>query len=427
MIDYFLLVSFYLLSVGGILTLIYQEYRQHRFSFHLLFSLIYLVTFYAGFPFSLLMGFGFGYQLPEISTQWKVFITSGVSYVIYYFCYLFAFTNSKRELNIKTNDLARFQAKSTAFILILLATLTLVYFLYLNGFLLFKLEKYSQLFAKNIVEAAALKRFFYFFLPGLLIFFFMYKNKTAWWTLLIAGALFGGITYLAVGGTRANLALAFIFFLFIGLYQGYLSLRGVIVAGIISLVAMFALALARYKLDVSGSEAIYTFLYLSRDTFSPWENLARLFSHPIEYQGLMPIIRDFYVYIPQSIWPERPDIAWNTANYFTKIILENQSGLAISPTILGSFYIMGGFWVVGIGMVTVAFFIKGLDKLFSYGEACCSAVIQAYCLGNLFNLIVLVREGIDAFISRFMFFSLVFLACWLIAYLIPTRQGKRND
>lgn len=424
MIDYFLLTSFYFLSVGGILALIYQEYRQNRFSFHLLFSLIYFIIFYAGFPFSLIMKFGFDYQLPEILTQWKVFTASGISYLIYYFCYMFSYAYEKRATNVKVNNLARFQAKTTACILILLATLTLVCFLYLNGFLLFKLEKYNQLFAKNIVEAVALKRFFYFFLPGLLIFFFIYKNKIAWWALLVAGVLFGGITYLAVGGTRANLALAFIFFLFIGLYQGYLSLKVIIVASIMSIVAMFALALVRYKLDVSGSEAIYTFLYLSRDTFSPWENLARLFTHPIEYQGLMPIVRDFYVYIPPSIWQERPDIVWNTANYFTKVILGNYSGLAISPTLIGSFYIMGGFYAIGIGMAFIAVIIKGLDILFSYGRTHNSALIKAYCFGHLFNLVVLVREGLDAFISRFILYSIVFLSCWLMAILMSS--GKKD-
>ncbi|MDI8993059.1 WzyE family oligosaccharide polymerase, partial [Salmonella enterica subsp. enterica serovar Anatum] len=42
------------------------------------------------------------------------------------------------------------------------------------------------------------------------------------------------------------------------------------------IVGMFWLALKRYGLNVSGDEAFYTFLYLTRDTFSPWENLALL-------------------------------------------------------------------------------------------------------------------------------------------------------
>lgn len=46
--------------------------------------------------------------------------------------------------------------------------------------------------------------------------------------------------------------------------------------GVLGIVGMFWLALKRYGLNVSGDEAFYTFLYLTRDTFSPWENLALL-------------------------------------------------------------------------------------------------------------------------------------------------------
>ncbi len=71
---------------------------------------------------------------------------------------------------------------------------------------------------------------------------------------------------------------------------------------------MFWLALKRYGLNVAGDEAFYTFLYLTRDTFSPWENLALLLQNydKIDFQGLAPIVRDFYVFIPSWLWPDRP-------------------------------------------------------------------------------------------------------------------------
>lgn len=423
MYDSFLIGGFYLVSLAIFLRWLYQDYCTQRFSFHLLFSLIYLITFYAGMPFSVLMALGFDYKLPELSAQWQVFITAGGGYLLYYVCYksLPSYQmGGKGEWRQFAND----QAKITACLLAFLAISTLTYFLYLNGLLLFKLEKYSQLFSKQWVELAVLKRFFYFLLPALLIFFFIYQHKKAWWTLLVVGGAFGVLTYLAVGGTRANLALAFAFFFIIGWYKNYLSLFSITVASLISVVAMFFLALFRYKLDLSISETIYTFLYLSRDTFSPWENLSRLLSYEVEYQGLMPIVRDFYVYIPSILWQDRPDIVWNTANYFTKVILGNQSGLAISPTLLGSFYIMGGFWGVAIGMGLVSVIMKGFDYLFDYGKHRHAALIQAYCFGNLFNLIVLVREGVDAFVSRLLFFSVVFGLCWWIAKWILYRKQQ---
>ncbi|EQA13347.1 wzyE family protein [Glaesserella parasuis 29755] len=113
---------------------------------------------------------------------------------------------------------------------------------------------------------------------------------------------------------------------------------------------------------------------------------------------------------------------WNTANYFTKSVLGNFSGLAMSPTLLGSFYIMGGMPMIAIGMAVVGGLIRIFDNFFAYGKN--SAVIQSYCLANLFNLIVLIREGIDAFISRFCFFSVIFVFAYIVAYLINrVREG----
>ena len=62
-------------------------------------------------------------------------------------------------------------------------------------------------------------------------------------------------------------------------------------AGVLGIVGMFWLALKRYGMNVSGDEAFYTFLYLTRDTFSPWENLALLLQNydNIDFQGLAPI------------------------------------------------------------------------------------------------------------------------------------------
>lgn len=81
---------------------------------------------------------------------------------------------------------------------------------------------------------------------------------------------FGLLTYAIVGGTRANIIIAFAIFLFIGIIRGWISLWMLAAAGVLGIVGMFWLALKRYGMNVSGDEAFYTFLYLTRDTFSPW-------------------------------------------------------------------------------------------------------------------------------------------------------------
>lgn len=413
------LILFYVIAISVLVWIIQRDYRQQGFSFHLLFSGIYLITFFGGFPFSMTMAELFEYRLPAVSMLWNVLAIALGGYLIYYVSYLYIGRNKQiPRYAVEVKSLANL----TAWILMTIAILSLLVFMLLNqGLLLFKLEKYSHIFSAQ-VSGVALKRFFYFFLPALLIWFFLKPTKESWWLFLVAGMTFGVLSYLAVGGTRANLALAFVMFMLLGYLRRFLSFKWLVRAGLLTVIAMFLLALWRYRLNVQGSEAFYTFLYLTRDTFSPWENVAKIMDAEIEFQGLMPIVRDFYVYIPQSLWEARPDIVWNTANYFTKSVLGNFSGLAMSPTLLGSFYIMGGIPMIAIGMAVVGGFIRIFDNFFAYGKN--SAVIQSYCLANLFNLIVLIREGIDAFISRFCFFSVIFVFSYIVAYLINrVREG----
>lgn len=436
MIEFIFLNIFYFLSILLIVGIIYYSYCTKSFSLHLLFSLIYLVTFFLGFPFSLILNLKFGVALADTHTQFLTLLCALGGYLIYFISYQWGLPRYNAHLNIKieSSNNAKFEAKLTAYLLFAIAIISVGYFLFLNGFLLFRLEKYSQIFS-SFVQGIALKRFFYFFIPSLLIFYFGRTTKNAWWTFLIIGVSFGVVTYLAVGGTRANIALIVILFLLVGLYHHYLSIAWIFIVSSVMVLVMFYLALWRYNLDVQGEQMWFTFLYLTRDTFSPWENLSRILSSNVEFQGLMPIVRDFYVFIPKSIWPDRPDIAWNTANYFTKVILGNQSGLAISPTILGSFYLMGGIPMIMIGMGLIGILIKLGDNVFDYacvhGYLPYSTILQAYCLANIFNLIILVREGLDAFVSRFFFFSFVFFICWMIArfiqfLILPNASNERR-
>ncbi|WGE33505.1 ECA oligosaccharide polymerase [Actinobacillus genomosp. 1] len=424
MIEYTLLTGFYLLSVWLIAIYIYSDYQKQAFSFHLLFSLIYLVIFYLGFPFSMAIALGFDSPLAEPDILFITLFAMLAGYLIYWISYCFfagTIRHQKPQAVKNRQNFAKLSANLTACFLLCVAIGSLVWFVSLNGWLLFELEKYSQIFSASI-QNVWLKRFFYFFLPALLILFFLDQNKRVWWFFLILGIVLGGLNYIAVGGTRANLAMAVLLFFLLGLYKNYASFKALVVAGCVMIGAMFLLALARYGLKVNGSEALFTFLYLTRDTFSPWENLAKILSYPVEPQGLMPIVRDFYVYIPDGLWQAKPSYIVNTANYFTRELLGNFSGLAISPTLLGSFYIMGGLPMIVLGMALVGWIIQSFDRLFSYAKyhqnKSDSAIILAYCMANLFNFVVLVREGLDAFISRWVFFSIVFLLCWCVAKLI---------
>ncbi len=249
------------------------------------------------------------------------------------------------------------------------------------------------------MSGVALKRFFYFFIPAMLVVYFLRQDYKAWIFFLVSTVAFGLLTYAIVGGTRANIIIAFAIFLFIGIIRGWISLWMLAAAGVLGIVGMFWLALKRYGMNVSGDEAFYTFLYLTRDTFSPWENLALLLQNydKIDFQGLAPMIRDFYVFIPSWMWHGRPTMVLNTANYFTREVLNNHSGLAISPTLIGSLVVMGGVWFVPLGAVAVGLIIKWFDWLYELGNRESNrykaAILHSFCFGAIFNMIVLAREG----------------------------------
>ncbi|MEB4677448.1 ECA oligosaccharide polymerase [Enterobacteriaceae bacterium G50] len=414
----------WLLSSLFIGTLTWFEFRRVRFNFNVFFSLLFLLTFFFGFPLTCTLVFRFdvGVAPPDVLLQ--TLLASVCFYAVYYVSY-------KTRLRPASPGVARrplftmnrVETNLTWILLMGLALLTVGIFFMHNGFLLFKLRSYSQIFSSE-VSGVALKRFFYFFIPAMLVVYFLRPGWKAWIFFLLSTVAFGLLTYAIVGGTRANIIIAFAIFLFIGIIRGWISLWMLVAAGVMGIVGMFWLALKRYGMNVSGDEAFYTFLYLTRDTFSPWENLALLLQNydKIDFQGLAPIARDFYVFIPTWLWPDRPGIVLNTANYFTWEVLNNHSGLAISPTLIGSLVVMGGVWFIPLGAVVVGLIIKWFDWLYMLGNEETNrykaAILHSFCFGAIFNMIVLAREGLDSFVSRVVFFLVVFGLCLLVAKLL---------
>ncbi|MFW0768163.1 ECA oligosaccharide polymerase [Trabulsiella odontotermitis] len=414
----------WLLSTLFIATLTYFEFRRVRFNFNVFFSLLFLLTFFFGFPLTCTLVFRFdvGVAPPDILLQ--TLLAAVCFYAIYYVTYktrLRAATAPAPRRPLFTIN--RVEAHLTWMLLMGIALLSVGTFFMHNGFLLFKLHSYSQIFSSE-VSGVALKRFFYFFIPAMLVVYFLRPGWKAWCFFLISTVAFGLLTYAIVGGTRANIIIAFAIFLFIGIIRGWISLWMLAAAGVLGIVGMFWLALKRYGLNVSGDEAFYTFLYLTRDTFSPWENLALLLQNydKIDFQGLAPVMRDFYVFIPSWLWPDRPGLVLNTANYFTWEVLNNHSGLAISPTLIGSLVVMGGVWFIPLGAVVVGLIIKWFDWLYALGNQETNrykaAILHSFCFGAIFNMIVLAREGLDSFASRVVFFLVVFGLCLLMAKLL---------
>ncbi|TQC64272.1 ECA oligosaccharide polymerase [Pantoea dispersa] len=417
------LLVVYLFSLGFILTLTWREFKRVRFNFHLFFTLLFLLTFYFGFPLTSVLVFRFNVSVVPADYLLQALLAATSFYAIYYVSYKVRLRPAQAEPRKPWLTMNRVETHLTCLLLALVAVGTVTVFFMHNGLLLFRLSAYNQIFSSE-VSGVALKRFFYFFIPAMLIRYFLNPTQRQWLLFLLITVAFGLLTYALVGGTRANIIIAFALFLFIGITRGWITLWMLVGAGVMAIGGMFWLALRRYNLDVVGDEAFYTFLYLTRDTFSPWENLALLLQNydKIDFQGLAPIWRDFYVFIPGWLWSDRPSMVLNSANYFTWEVLNNHSGLAISPTLLGSLLIMGGAGFIPLGAIAVGLLMKGFDSLYQQGREAgnrySGAILQSFCFGAVFNMIVLAREGLDAFGSRVVFFCLIFAACVGLAKLL---------
>ncbi|NIG36028.1 O-antigen assembly polymerase [Pantoea sp. ICBG 828] len=417
------LLVVYLFSLGFILTLTWREFKRVRFNFHLFFTLLFLLTFYFGFPLTSVLVFRFNVSVVPADYLLQALLAATSFYAIYYVSYKVRLRPAQAAPRKPWLTMNRVETHLTCLLLALVAVGTVTVFFMHNGLLLFRLSAYNQIFSSE-VSGVALKRFFYFFIPAMLIRYFLNPTQRQWLLFLLITVAFGLLTYALVGGTRANIIIAFALFLFIGITRGWITLWMLVGAGVMAIGGMFWLALRRYNLDVVGDEAFYTFLYLTRDTFSPWENLALLLQNydKIDFQGLAPIWRDFYVFIPGWLWPDRPSMVLNSANYFTWEVLNNHSGLAISPTLLGSLLIMGGAGFIPLGAIAVGLLMKVFDSLYQQGREAgnrySGAILQSFCFGAVFNMIVLAREGLDAFGSRVVFFCLIFAACVGLAKLL---------
>ena len=83
----------------------------------------------------------------------------------------------------------------------------------------------------------------------------------------------------------------------------------------------------------------------------------------------------------------------------------------------------GRRWFVScLGAVAVGLIIKWFDWLYKLGNQETNrykaAVLHSFCFGAIFNMIVLAREGLDSFVSRVVFFMVVFGLCLLLAKLL---------
>ena len=81
------LLVVYLLSLVFILTLTWREFKRVRFNFHLFFTLLFLLTFYFGFPLTSVLVFRFNVDVMPVENLLEALLSATAFYAIYYVSY----------------------------------------------------------------------------------------------------------------------------------------------------------------------------------------------------------------------------------------------------------------------------------------------------------------------------------------------------
>ncbi|HBO38731.1 MAG TPA: O-antigen assembly polymerase, partial [Pasteurellaceae bacterium] len=123
------LTLLYILSISLILHFAHRSFRKERFSFHLLFTLTYLLVFYLGFPLSIGLSFSFNIQLNDFPVLFNTLFISTAFYVGYHAVYqirLLPFSPPKVQMLPQATLNAKTDAKLTALLLLLIAGISML-------------------------------------------------------------------------------------------------------------------------------------------------------------------------------------------------------------------------------------------------------------------------------------------------------------
>ena len=147
------LLVVWLLSTLFIATLTWFEFRRVRFNFNVFFSLLFLLTFFFGFPLTSILVFRFDVSVapPEILLQ--ALLAATCFYAVYYVTYKTRLRSAQATAPRRALfTMNRVETHLTWVMLMTIALVSVGIFFMHNGFLLFKLHSYSQIFSARITS-----------------------------------------------------------------------------------------------------------------------------------------------------------------------------------------------------------------------------------------------------------------------------------
>ncbi|MFY7282579.1 WzyE family oligosaccharide polymerase [Enterobacter cloacae complex sp. IR5448] len=265
----------------------------------------------------------------------------------------------------------------------------------------------------------------YAFVPSSIVFFLRKPTKLRF-ILATALAIFcGSVYYYVIGGSRNVMGAAVLAITYFAYEKKVLRINEIAILSACCCVALIVLGALRYgsSLDdvismlLSGSSVMISF---ALDSFSPIYAIKDI----IEYidktgniQYFSTFFNEFAIIVPRFLWESKPINFLNNGYFYTTYILNMDTQLTISPTIVGSFIIMFGttwFWLWGLITGST---LKIIDAVTKKTRMITIKITFITCIGYCFFW---VRDGLEVF----MYISFKFFLCVMIIKAISTIVGS---
>lgn len=401
-------------------------------SFFSVYSLCYWVVFFLGIPIYFILETQFYFSPYDYKSIYNGLLISIVGYFIFYVSY-----KTKLFKDIKSNisiGLSLVTIKIFAYLCIISTIIaTFSYAIKNGGLVLLNSSGYEARLESNL-GGGLFTIFFPMFILGLSILFYLKPSRLNWYKLFIIGISIGSLIFVAIGGARMNIALFICVFVVVG-YKYNIIPKSIFFLSPFVIVCLLT-GMAFLRDSGNADDKVFIFLIYLMNSFSPFDALNNINDYYLN-GGLLPgftvIYQQTLLLLPRFIFPDKPEMIMNVGNFYTQEILNYKSNLTMSPTINGSYILVGGYSALAIGSFLLGKFIRFLDRQLYYKgffcvnnnqqpQVCFRAGLYSFYIFYMFNL---VRESLDIFmVSRIIIPFFIFTMLFFIS-IILTKSLKK--
>ncbi|EJD6044837.1 WzyE family oligosaccharide polymerase [Providencia rettgeri] len=319
-------------------------------------------------------------------------------------------------------------SKSISYILFIMFFLGLILYIINNGIAIGL--SYNERLEANTGGGLAII-LMYSYIPATVIYYRNNPNKKHLIISMGISLFCGLLYYIIIGGSRNVLAAGLFSLIYLAVKHKNISIKSLIIIIITGVFSLILLEAYRYSNNVEDSLNFIkdnsNIIYFIFESFSPMLAVININKalelNNISPQLLVTFFNEFSILIPRFLWENKPINVYNNGYYYTTNILNLNTNLTMSPTLLGSSLIMFGsyfYWVFAILSGIVLYFF---DLLLVSRKNKNLQLILICSIGYLFFW---VRDGLEVYLYVVIKFSIsILIAVFITNFLISASKNKK--